>query len=479
MGRFVAGLDRSQTTLFPECLDDWIDENNPVRVVDAFVEAVDLGELGFDGVTPEATGRPSYHPSVLLKLYIYGYLNRVQSSRRLEREAGRNVEVMWLTGRLVPDHKTIADFRKDSGCAIRKVCARFIALCRAMGLLSVSSVAIDGSKFKAVNNRDRNFTRAKMERRRAQIEESVARYLQQLDTADRQEPSEVLAAKTARLEEKIAKLKGEMQRLEALETRMLVSPDQQISLTDVDSRSMATSGRGSGVVGYNVQVAVETEHHLIVTHEVTNVGSDRAQLSGIATAAKAALQVQKLEAVADRGYFNGEEILACDRAAITVTLPKPMTSGAKSEGRFGKQDFVYLPQEDVYRCPAGERLKYYYTNVENGLALRRYWTTACRTCTIKSRCTTGEQRRITRWEHEHVLEAVQRRLDQNPQAMRQRRETVEHPFGTIKARMGATHFLMKTLPRVAGEMALHVLACNLTRVMNIIGTKPLIAAIRA
>ena len=479
MGRFVAGLDRSQTTLFPECLDDWIDENNPVRVVDAFVEAVDLGELGFDGVTPEATGRPSYHPSVLLKLYIYGYLNRVQSSRRLEREAGRNVEVMWLTGRLVPDHKTIADFRKDSGCALRKVCARFIALCRTMGLLSVSSVAIDGSKFKAVNNRDRNFTRAKMERRRAQIEESVARYLQQLDTADRQEPSEVLAAKTARLEEKIAKLKGEMQRLEALETRMLVSPDQQISLTDVDSRSMATSGRGSGVVGYNVQVAVETEHHLIVTHEVTNVGSDRAQLSGIAMAAKAALQVQKLEAVADRGYFNGEEILACDRAAITVTLPKPMTSGAKSEGRFGKQDFVYLPQEDVYRCPAGERLKYYYTNVENGLALRRYWTTACRTCTIKSRCTTGEQRRITRWEHEPVLEAVQRRLDQNPQAMRQRRETVEHPFGTIKARMGATHFLMKTLPRVAGEMALHVLAYNLTRVMNIIGTKPLIAAIRA
>jgi len=479
MGRFVAGLDRSQTTLFPECLDDWIGEDNPVRVVDAFVEAVDLGELGFDGVTPEATGRPSYHPSVLLKLYIYGYLNRVQSSRRLEREGGRNVEVMWLTGRLVPDHKTIADFRKDSGRAIRKVCARFVALCREMGLLSVSSVAIDGSKFKAVNNRDRNFTRAKMERRRAQIEESVARYLQQLDTADRQEPSEVLATKTTRLEEKIAKLKVEMQRLEALEAQMLASPDQQISLTDPDSRSMATSGRGSGIVGYNVQVAVETEHHLIVTHEVTNVGSDRSQLAGIAMAAKATLQVQKLDAVADRGYFNGEEIVACDQAGITVTLPKPMTSAAKSEGRFGKQDFVYLPRDDVYRCPAGERLKYYYTNVENGLGLRRYWTNACRTCTIKSRCTKGVQRRITRWEHEQVLEAVQRRLDENPQAMRQRRETVEHPFGTIKARMGATHFLMKTLPRVASEMALHVLAYNLTRVMNIVGIRPLIAAIRA
>lgn len=257
---------------------------------------------------------------------------------------------------------------------------------------------------------------------------------------------------------------------------MLATPDQQISLTDPDSRSMATSGRGSGVVGYNVQVAVDTKHHLIVTHEVTNVGSDRSQLARVAKEAKATLQTDTLEAVADRGYFSGEEIVACDRAGITVTLPKPLTSGAKSEGRFGKQDFVYLPEEDVYRCPAGERLKYYYTNVENGLNLRRYWTNACRTCALKSRCTTAVQRRITRWEHEHVLEAVQRRLDENPQAMRQRRETVEHPFGTIKARMGATHFLTKTLPRVAAEMALHVLAYNLTRVMNIMGSGRLIAA---
>jgi hypothetical protein len=242
---------------------------------------------------------------------------------------------------------------------------------------------------------------------------------------------------------------------------------------------MATSGRGSGVVGYNVQVAVETEHHLIVTHEVTNSGSDRAQLANVAKQAKAVLQVDKLEAVADRGYFNGEEILACDRAGITVTLPKPLTSGAKSQGRFGKQDFVYLPEEDVYRCPAGERLKYYFTAEEHGQKLRRYWTNACRTCALKNRCTTGPQRRITRWEHEHVVEAVQRRLDENPQAMRQRRETVEHPFGTIKARMGATHFLMKTLPKVAAEMALSVLAYNLTRVINIVGIKLLIAAIGA
>jgi transposase len=319
MKRFVAGADRLQSTLLPECLDDFIDESNPVRAIDAFVDALDLTELGFDGVEPAATGRPSYHPSVLLKLYIYGYLNRVQSSRRLEREAGRNVEVMWLLGRLVPDHKTIADFRKDNAAALRQVCARFVELCRRMGLLTTTSVAIDGSKFKAVNNRDRNFTRAKVERRRAQLEESVARYLSQLDTADRQEPTEALAVKATRLKEKLA----------------------------------------------------------------------------------------------------------------------------------GKQDFVYLAGEDVYRCPAGERLTYRYTNEEAGKVLRRYWTTACSKCPLKPHCTTGPERRIARWEHEHLLDAVQQRLDANPQAMRQRRETVEHPFGTMKARMGATHFLMKTLPKVA------------------------------
>ena len=355
MKRFVEGTDRGQSTLLPECLDDWIDENNPVRVIDAFVEALNLAELGFAGVEPEATGRPSYHPSVLLKLYIYGYLNRVQSSRRLEREAGRNFEVMWLLGRLVPDHKTVADFRKDNGPAIRKVCARFVELCREMGLLATASVAIDGSKFKAVNNRDKNFTRAKVERRRAQLEESVARYLSQLDTADRQEPSEALAAKTTHLKEKLAKLKEEMERLKVLEAQMLAAPDQQISLTDPDSRSMATSGRGSGVVGYNVQVAVDTEHHLIVTHEVTNVGSDRAQLAHVAKETKATLQTEKLEAVADRGYFSGEEILTCEKAGITVTLPKPMTSGVKARGRFGKQDFAMRPEEDVYRLSGRRR----------------------------------------------------------------------------------------------------------------------------
>jgi transposase len=479
MKRFIEGLDRGQSTLFPECLGDWVDEDNPVRVIEAFVEALDLGGLGFGRVEPQATGRPSYHPSVLLKLYIYGYLNRVQSSRRLEREAGRNLEVMWLCGRLVPDHKTIADFRKDSGPAIRKVCAQFVALCRRLDLFAEASVAIDGSKFKAVNSRDKNVTAAKMKRRLEQIETSVARYLDQLDSADRQEPSEALTAKIDRLKDKIATLKQEMGRLRKLEVQRLEAPDQQISLTDPDARSMATSGRGSGMVGYNVQAAVDTKHHLIVAHEVTNVGTDRGQLANMAKQAKAALETDRLDAVSDRGYFNGEEILACDKAGITVTLPKPLTSGSKAKGRFGKQDFVYLAEDDVYRCPAGERLVYHTTNQEKGLTLRRYWTNACQTCAIRDRCTTGKERRITRWEHEHVLEAVQRRLDAHPEKMRQRRETVEHPFGTIKAWMGSTHFQMKTLRRVGTEMALHVLAYNLKRVINIIGIAPLIAAMSA
>ena len=385
---------------------------------------------------------------------------------------------MWLTGRLAPDHKTIADFRKDNGPAIRKVCAQFVAICRAIGLLTTASVAIDGSKFKAVNNRDKNFTRAKMERRLAQIEESVARYLSQLDTADLQEPSEALAIKTAHLKEKLAKLASELERLKAIEKEMLASPDQQISLTDPDARSMATSGRGSGVVGYNVQVAVDTKHHLIVTHEVTNTGTDRSQLAKTALRTKDVLGAEHLDVVADRGYFNSPEILACEQANITVTLPKPMTSGAKADGRFGKQDFAYLPSEDVYRCPAGEKLTYRYTNEEHGRTLRHYWTGACRRCPLKAQCAKEPERRIKRWEHEHVLEAVQQRLDANPQAMRMRRETVEHPFGTLKMRMGATHFLMKRLRNVATEMALHVLAYNLTRVMNIIGVQPLLAVLR-
>ena len=313
----------------------------------------------------------------------------------------------------------------------------------------------------------------------AQIEESVARYLQQLDTADRQEPSEALKAKTSRLKEKLAKLKEQMQRLAKLRVRMLAAPDQQISLTDPDARSMATSGRGSGVVGYNVQVAVDTAHHLIITHEVTNVGTDRSQLAHVSNEAKATLGAESLDVVADRGYFSSEELLACENAGITVTLPKPMTSNSKAQGRFGKQDFRYVAQQDVYMCPAGERLAYSFTTSENGLVLRRYSTKACQSCAIKHSCTTGKERRITRWEHERVLEAVQRRLDEHPEKMRQRRETVEHPFGTIKSWMGSTHFQMKTLKHVGTEMALHVLAYNMKRVMRILGVGGLMEAIHA
>ena len=427
MTRFVQGADRGQTTLLPECLEDWVVEDNPVRVIDAFVDRLDLGELGFSGTTPAATGRPSYHPAALLKLYIYGYLNRVHSSRRLECEAGRNVEVMWLLGRLAPDHKTVADFRRDNGPGIKKVCARFVEVCRKMGLLAKASVAIDGSKFKAVNNRDKNFTKAKVERRRKQLEESVARYLGQLDTADRQDPLETLELKKTRIKERLGNLAVEMEKLGVIERQVLASPDQQVSFTDPDSRSMATSGRGSGVVGYNVQTAVDTVNHLIIAHEVTNSGSDRSQLANMAEQAKAVMQTETLEAVADRGYFKGEEILACEEAGITVTLPKPMTSGAKSAGRYGKQDFVYMPGEDVYRCPAGEKLQYRFTGEEDGQKLHSYWTSACKACPLKAKCTTGPERRVKRWEHEHVVEAVQARLDKNPNAMRTRRETVEHP----------------------------------------------------
>ncbi len=477
MKRFIEGVNRSQTTLFPERLEDWVGEDNQVRVIDVFVDELDLGVLGF--VVPLWTGRPAYHPSGLLKLYIYGYLNRVQSSRRLEREAGRNVEVMWLTGRLVPDHKTIADFRKDNGPAIRKVCAEFVSICRGLDLFAHGCVAIDGAKFKAVNARDRNVTRAKMKRRLEQIEESVTRYLQQLDSADRQEASLARETKIERLNDKIAKLKQQMQRLKALETEMLAAPDQQLSLTDPDARSMATSGRGSGIVGYNVQMAVDTKHHLIPTHEVVNQGTDRAQLSPMSKKAKEDLGTDTLDVVADRGYFDSQEILACSRAGITVTLPKPQTSGAKAKGRYGKQDFRYVAKEDVYICPAGERLVYHYTNVEAGRTLRRYWTNACQDCAIKHLCTTGKERRIARWQHEHILEEVERRLDEHPEKMRTRRQTAEHPFGTLKLWMGYTHFQMKTLKNVRTEMALHVLAYNIKRVMAIIGIGPLMAAIRA
>jgi transposase len=478
MSGFVEGIDRSQSSLFPAELEDYVAEDNLVRAVDAFVDGLDLGKLGFGRFAPLERGRPCYHPATLLKIYIYGYLNRVPSSRRLERECQRNIELIWLTGDLAPDFKTIADFRKDNGKAICEVCRTFVALCRRLDLLSEASVAIDGSKFKAVNARDKNFTEAKMKRRLERIEESIARYIAQLETADRRGHA-VPEAKIARFKDKIVKLNEEIARLNAINAEMMKSEDKQISLTDPDARSMATSGRDTGIVGYNIQIAVDTKNHLIVAHEVTNVGTDHHQLSNMAEQARIEMGVETLDAVADRGYYEGEEIRACEENGITVTLPKPQTSGAKAAGRFGKQDFVYVAADDVYRCPAGELLTYHYTTAENGKTLRRYWTSNCKSCALKAQCTTATERRITRWEHEAVLEKVQDRLDHNPAAMDVRRQTVEHPFGTIKYWMGWTHFLTKRRPKVATEMALNVLAYNMKRVMAIIGVAGLLEALAA
>ena len=482
MKRFIEGASREQATLFPDRLDDYICEDNPVRVVDVFVDELDLQGLGFGGAVPEATGRPGYHPATLLKIYIYGYLNRLQSSRRLERECGRNVELMWLTGRLAPDFKTISDFRRDNGKAIRAACKTFITLCRQLDLFADAFVAIDGSKFRAVNNRDKNYTHGKIERRRGQIEQSIERYLAELDTADRQVAFDPVraTAKVERLGGKLAKLRVRMERLNEVASALLQTPDQQISLTDPDARSMATSGRGSGIVGYNVQAAVDTTHHLIVTHEVTNVGHDRTALSPTALQARAVIGSDTLKVVADRGYFSGEQFKACADEGITIYVPKPLTSSGIKRGLFGKQDFIFDADKDHYLCPAGQTLTRGRHRADHNSEVNFYrHLSACFTCELKPRCTAEKLRRIRRWDHEDILDDAQHRLDQAPDMMRIRRETVEHPFGTIKAWMGATHFQTKTLEKVKTEMGLHVLAYNLKRVMNIIGIIPLMAAMRA
>ena len=473
MSGFIQGEDRFQATLFPERLDDYVAEDSSVRVIDVFIHELDLSGMGFK-TQPNDTGRPAYHPTTMLKLFVYGYLNRVHSSRRLEREAQRNVEVMWLTGRLAPDFKTIADFRKDNGVPIRLVCRQFVILCRNLNLFANAFVAIDGSKFKAVNNRDRNFTRAKLKRRIAEADATIEHYLQQLAEADRLEPTE---DKTRSLEDKIASLKKEMSRLKKVEARMHEAPGQQISLTDPDARSMKS--RGAGVVGYNVQTAVDTKHHLIVAHEVTNTGSDRRQLANMAKQAKAVLATESLAAVADRGYYRSEELRDCAEANIETYLPKPKTSPNRAKGQFDRDAFRYIAEDDEYECPAGQRLVYHTTIQEGGKSVSRYWTNKCRMCNIKAQCTSGAYRKMTRWEHEEVLEKAQARLDRSPDMMRIRRATVEHPFGTLKAWMGSTHFLTRTLDRVSTEMSLHVLAYNMKRMMNIFGTKPLIESMGA
>jgi transposase len=473
MSGFIEGEDRNQATLFPERLDDYVAEDNPVRVIDVFIDDLDVSGLGFKA-EPAETGRPGYHPKTMLKLYVYGYLNRVQSSRRLEVEAQRNVELMWLTSRLAPDFKTIADFRKNNGEAIRLVCREFVLLCKKLNLLSTKLVAIDGSKFKAVNSRDKNFTRAKMARRVRDVEATIERYLKRLDQADRNEP---LADDAETLKAKVAKLREELKQLKKCKVRMLKAPDQQLSLTDPDARSM--NSRGGGIVGYNVQCAVEAKNHLIIAHGVSNVGSDRRQLSPIARDAKAVLGTRKLEVVADRGYYNGDQIRACELDNIAAYVPKPLTSNNKARGLFDRSAFRYIKRSDQYECPAGERLIYRFTCTEAGKVIRRYWSSACTGCAIKSQCTTGDYRRVSRWEHEDVLERAERRLRRKPDLVDARRALVEHPFGTIKSWTSASHLLTKRLSGVSTEVSLQVLAYNIKRAVKLLGTKKIVVTIQA
>lgn len=472
MGNFIEGENRFQATLFPELIDDFVADDSAARVIDVFIDKLDISGLGFKAEAAE-TGRPGYHPRTMLKLYVYGYINQVCTSRRLEREAGRNVELMWLIHRLAPDHKTISDFRKDNGEAIRLVCREFVMLCRKLDLLTGSLVAIDGSKFKAVNSPDKNMTRTRMKRELEQLEASINRYLEALDTADEESPED---ART--IQDKIDALTEEMDRLKKLEVRMHEAPDKQLSLTDPDARSMARRTGGS-VVGYNVQAAVDARHHLIVAHEVTNVGHDKYQLENMSLQAREALDTEEITVVADRGYYDSEQIKGCTETGIDVCVPKPRSSKNRAKGFFDRTEFKYEAETDEYRCPAGETLTYRHTirRSSKPQPQRRYMSSACPDCSLRHKCTTGTYRYMSRWVHEDILEANQARLDAFPEAMKIRRSVAEHPFGTIKSWMGSSHFLTKKIGGVSTEMSLHVLAYDMKRVINIIGAKALLEAI--
>jgi transposase len=473
MSGFIKGTCRSQSTLFPEQLDDFVTDDNPVRVIDAFVDSLNLSNLSFK-TKPAATGRPGYHPATMLKLYIYGYLNRIQSTRRLETESNRNIELMWLLERLNPDFKTIADFRKDNGKAIQKVCREFVIICRKLNLLS-DFVAIDGSKFKAVNNGTKNFTKNRIDAKLKNLDKDIQHYLLDLQNSERHEHDSLSRAKKENLKNTIEKLKHEVKYFQSMAEKLEDHSENQISLTDPDSRSMKSTRQG--FVGYNVHTAVDTASHIIVAHEVTNSGSDRKALASTAKLAKKELQVESLKAVADRGYFNGTDILDCENANIETYIPKVMTSNNRSKGLFDKADFIWDGASNKYICPAGERLIYRTTMQDRDKTVLRYWSSNCGNCSLKANCTTGKERRVSRWEHEDVLDKAEKRLHENPSMMGIRKSTVEHPFGTIKDWMGHTHFKMKRMKNVSTEMSLHVLAYNIKRVMTLIGPRQLIEAL--
>ncbi|MFC1665817.1 IS1182 family transposase [Pseudomonadota bacterium] len=476
MSGFIEGTSRTQTTLFPDCLDNYLSEENDIRVIDAFIDSLDLCDLGFKTV-PANTGRPAYHPSTMLKLFTYGYLNRIQSSRRLERESGRNVELMWLLERLSPDFKTIADFRKDNGKGIKNTCKAFIGLCRQMNLFTDVIVAIDGSKFKAVNSKENNYTPKKLQFHIARVEKHIDDYLKQLDDSDKEDEKVI---DDTPIKDKIAWLKKRLCELKVLEEQVNDHPDKQLSTVDPDARLLKTQGMTRAVC-YNVQTAVDTKHHLIVAHEVTNK-PDRGQLSQVGKAVQMALGRKDVTVLADKGYYSGPDIKETQDAGMTALVPKVDTSGSEKKGIFNRSQFKYDKNRDVYICPANQVLPYRFTSLEKGLTLKRYWVDdpTCRACKLKPQCSNSKQsRKITRWEHQGEMDRMDKLIAAMPESMLIRKQTVEHPFGTIKSWMGSTHFLTRQLKNVSTEMSLHVLAYNLRRMISIMGQDKLITAMTA
>ena len=471
---YIEGESREQRVLFPEVLDDYISEDNLVRFIDAFVDGLEMEELGFDRTAPKETGRPPYDPRDLLKLYIYGYLNRVRTGRTLERECQRNVELMWLMRKLRPDFKTITDFRKDNRKAFRGVFRQFVLLCKGLGLVGGELVALDGSKFKAVNSGQRNFSQKKLEERLKKIDEKVERYLDEMDRGDEEGKDTEISA--AELKQKIEKLKERKGRYKELLKELGASGQSQVSLTDPESRAMALTPRGE--VSYNVQTAVDRKHHLIVEQDVTNEGLDNHQLFSMAQKTKQMLGQDELQVVADMGYYNHEELKRCEEAGITTYVSKPLVSKNTARGLFGKEKFVYEADRDCYRCPAKERLDFRFETQEGDKKFRYYWTQACPGCALKAQCTTDPRfHRIKRWEHEAVLERIEQRVKANTVILKLRQQLVEHPFGTIKFWNDQRHFLMRGLEKVKAEFSLSTLAYDIKRALNIVGVRGLIAAL--
>ena len=469
------GLDRSQTLLFPERLEDYIAAENPVRFLDAFVGTLDLQALGFARAQCAVTGRPPYDPAALLKLYLYGYLHRIRSSRLLEADCQRNVEVIWLLGKLAPDFKTIADFRKDNLKPLRAVSRQFTVLCQKLKLFGGQLLAIDGSKFGSVNARDQNFNAAKLEDLIGRADVRLAEYLQALDSADAAEPT-MEALDQAQLAAKIAALRQKQDWHKELLAQLQDLEEKQVSVTDPDTRKMPTAH--GMIVGYNAQMAVDAKHKLIAADDVTNEVTDLKQLANVALAAKANLEIKQTEVVADAGYYNAAEVDRCTEQGITAYVPKADTSANTARGLYGKSRFKYDEQKDVYVCPAGAELTHRFNTYELGRELRYYRAKGCKHCALKKQCTRNKNNRtITREENEGLMEAMAARMKAEPWKFKLRKTLAEHPFGTIKRWFGYTHFLMKGLAKVRCEWSLTTLAYNLKRVLNLVSFGKLMAAV--